>query len=186
MTSFLMWLSARLPVKVIKDGDQPYLERYYLGRLFGTTFYLHRFVASDPDRGLHDHPWSWAWSLVLAGWYLEERRGFDPHPAIRRLDELLTAFDGKPRDVVRTPVVLFNRLRGDTFHRVVVPDSVGEVWTLFAHGPKVKPWGFLRPMPNAGSEAQLQLYVRHVDRDASEDSAAWAETAPKGKEIRHA
>jgi len=31
--------------------------------------YLHRLVASDPDRGLHDHPWPWAFSILLAGWY---------------------------------------------------------------------------------------------------------------------
>ncbi|MEZ5739520.1 MAG: hypothetical protein R3E68_08760 [Burkholderiaceae bacterium] len=54
--SLRQWLfnrSNRLACRVICDGDQPYLERYFLFRRLGLTAYLHRFVASDPDRGLH-------------------------------------------------------------------------------------------------------------------------------------
>ena len=48
-------ISDRLPCRIISDNDQPYLERYYIATLFGVRLYLHRFVGSDPDRGLHDH-----------------------------------------------------------------------------------------------------------------------------------
>lgn len=124
MRTFLFWLTSRLPCRIISDGNTPYLERYYLFTLLGWRFYLHRFVGSDPDRGLHDHPWARAFSIVLAGQYWEETRSG------RRL------------------VRWFNSLTGDTFHRVVLP-HVGlyefPCWTLFFHRAEyVKEWGFLR------------------------------------------
>ena len=66
MNRLLLWLTGFLPCRIISEGDQPYLERYYLMTLFGWRFYIHRFVASDPDRGLHDHPWPKAYSIILS------------------------------------------------------------------------------------------------------------------------
>lgn len=182
ITRFLLWLSARLPVRVISDKGVPFLERYFVCRLFGCCIYIHRFVASDPDRGLHDHPWPWALSLVLKGWYYEcTRRG-------------------------TRKVLWANWLHGDSFHRVVLPfepfalrDAGGgllkivrtskrqECWTLFVHGPKCKPWGFMRPAWVRGDQPEqmhAHIYVEHRDRDDSHDSAAWAAQAPKGRELR--
>ena len=114
--------SGHCRLRVISDGGVPYLERYYLGTWVGVRCYLHRFVGSDPDRGLHDHPWSWAGSIVLAGFYQEQR-------------------DGSVRNVQR-----FNWLRGSTFHRVLLPESVNEVWTFFFHrAQNTKSWGFRAP-----------------------------------------
>ena len=142
MNRFLFWFAGLLPCRIISDDGRPYLERYYLSTLFGVRFYLHRFVGSDPARGLHDHPWAWAGSVVLAGWYWEERRGSTKHHKVR----------------------WFNWLLGDSFHRVILPlvttsitDKDGyhtqwgqkeqPCWTLFFHrAENVKPWGFLRPM----------------------------------------
>lgn len=136
MKRFLYWLTGHLPCRIICDHDgTPYLERYYLFTVFGVRAYVHRFVASDPGRGLHDHPWPWAASLVLAGFYFEETR----------------------RGVAK--VRWLNGLVGDSFHRVLLPDKAGSpsefegrvkgevcpCWTLFAHrATYVKPWGFLR------------------------------------------
>lgn len=122
MKRFLYWLTSKLPARAISgDRGEPYLERYYLFGLFRVRAYIHRFVASDPDRGLHDHPWGWSVSLLLVGEYREIRHGM-----MRRL---LPGF--------------FNLIRGKDFHRILLdPDE--EVWTLFIHGPRVKGWGFLR------------------------------------------
>ena len=153
----LQSLSARRPCRLI-DGEQgePYLERYYLFGLFGWHAYLHRFVDSDPDRGLHDHPWDHALSLVLAGGY-HEIRGVAP-------DRTITRFVAPWR---------INRLTGATFHRVVLRDQ-RPAWTLFLHGPRRKGWGFLqngeyRPMAQDGAE------FRHRD---------WWKSAPTGHEVR--
>lgn len=130
MNHILYWLSGRLPCRIISDGDTPYLERYYLFTLLGVRFYLHRFVASDPDRGMHNHPWRWAFSLILSGWYYEQ-----------------TSYGV---GIVRR----FNALTGDSFHRVILPTERGvhECWTLFAHRAKdAKQWGFLRDFGALGS-----------------------------------
>lgn len=132
MAKFLYWITGYLPFREISDGDTTYLERYYIATLFGWRFYLHRFVGSDPDRGLHDHPWSKAYSLILSGWYYE----------VTRSGERMVRW--------------FNSLTGDTFHRVVLPRDRSIVyeygkpwqqhcWTLFFHkAGDVKPWGFWR------------------------------------------
>lgn len=173
INKFLFWVSGRLPVRIISDGEAPYLERYYLFSLLGWTFYLHRFVGSDPDRGLHDHPWARAFSIVLSGWYWEERRS------------------GTKK------VRWFNSLTGDTFHRVVLPcpldgrpfDSVmcggphhepQACWTLFFHrSGRAKTWGFLSPIEGEDGAAVFAPY--RYTREGSQ--AQWWKTAPKGRNI---
>ena len=161
MNRLLYWLSGFLPCRLINDGALPYLERYYVGQAFGRTFYLHRFVASDPARGLHDHPWSRAFSIVLSGSYWEETRTGRRH------------------------IKWFNALTGDTFHRVILPDGYGtpgSVWTLFFHGPYVKKWGFLKPVDISHADGVLMfLPYTYTDR-ASSGINRWWETAPKGKD----
>jgi hypothetical protein len=152
-------ISARLPCRFI-DGEQgePYLERYYLVGAFGWHVYLHRFVSSDPDRGLHDHPWRRAVSLVLTGGYDEQR------PSNGDFDRI------RVRSV--RPFQL-NLLRGEDFHRVILRGGV-PAWTLFIHGPRVKGWGFMEdgelvPMASGADE------FRHRD---------WWKTAPNGSAMR--
>ena len=152
-------LSARLPCRLI-DGErgEPYLERYYLFGALGWHAYLHRFVDSDPDRGLHDHPWGRALSLVLSGGYDEIR------PCVSDPDQtcIRTLSPGR-----------LNRLRGSDFHRVVLRRGQ-PAWTLFLHGPRVKGWGFVqhgeyRAMARDGGE------FRHRD---------WWKQAPRGSDVR--
>lgn len=118
----LLWITARLPAREIRgEHGEPYLERYYVCSLRGWRVYIHRFLASDPDRGLHDHPWDHSTSLVLAGGYRELRTY-----SYRIL---------RPGHL--------NRIRGHDFHRILL-DPGREAWTLFLHGPRTKGWGFRR------------------------------------------
>jgi len=158
MNRFLRWLSGQLPGKIISDGETPYLERYYLCTILGWRFYLHRFVGSDPDRGLHDHPWRFAFSIILAGWYWELNRA-----GCRS-------------------VRWFNGLVGDSFHRIVLPeDSAGTpqpCWTIFAHSVgDVKRWGFMRAA-KAGSATQVWKEYRYPGGRKEPD---WWLRAPKGR-----
>lgn len=145
---FLEWWSSRQPPpRVIYDidGTSPYLSRHYLiglprmpdgswpfdargdareGVIWKSVvgLYLHRFHRGDNDRELHNHPWKWSVSLILAGGYREERR---------------------QGDIVVERVLRPGRLNWighDDFHRVDLID--GEAWTLFLAGPKVSTWGF--------------------------------------------
>lgn len=161
MQKLLMSISGRLPCRIISDAGKPYLERYYIATLFGTRIYLHRFVASDPDRGLHDHPWRWAFSIILLGWYWEDTRY-----GLRK-------------------VRWFNRLTGDTFHRVILfgqptdiydYESSPQVWTIFMHkAERAKPWGFLRNKDQLG-----MVYVQHQYKtdDLGRDECWWKLALP--------
>lgn len=155
MRALLMWITSFLPARVISDNGQPYLERYYIGTILGVRIYLHRFVGSDPDRGVHDHPWAWARSIVLAGWYWEELR------------------------TGTRQVRWFNSLTGDTFHRIIKPEGMPDVWTLFYHkGGDVKPWGFLRPL-GTGTAVWSEYVLGGKGKET-----AWWRTAKKGRDIR--
>lgn len=166
-------LSGRLPLRVIHgDLDEPYLERYFLFRVptpFGPVQgYLHRFVASDPDRGLHDHPWNRAISLVLAGGYTEQR--FAHHSASGPVIVERRVGPGR-----------LNILRGGDFHRVLIvarPDApASEAWSLFVHGRYVKPWGFLR-----GDARQQGERVARIEYRPAESSSGqpWWRSVPRG------
>lgn len=143
-------LSALCRCRVINGPDQqPYLERYHLLRLpFGYQAYLHRFVASDPGRGLHNHPWKHALSLVLSGSYKETRM-----------------LDARANNALHSRWLRpgrFNFISGDIFHRVNIPAN-NECWSLFIHAPKAKGWGFL----------QQQKYLDHNDIVAQDSNPLW-------------
>lgn len=125
-----------LPRRVVynKDGEV-YLERFYLLRTTGLGLVLHRIVRPDLDERLHDHPWKWAFSLVISGAYVEQRLRPDGKIGVKILRRGCT-----------------NTLRATTLHRISQVRS-GEVWTLFLHGARVKQWSFsIAPdMNDAGS-----------------------------------
>ena len=156
MNRLLYWLSGRLPCRIIADAGKPYLERYYVGTVLGVRFYLHRFVGSDPDRGLHDHPWPWAGSIILSGWYWEVTRS------------------GTQK------VRWLNFLVGDSFHRVVL--SLGQpCWTLFFHrAAYVKPWGFLSSRGQGLLDPAILWIPHNYPRDGRGTPDAWWNEVPIG------
>jgi hypothetical protein len=122
--------------RIDRDEGKRYLERYYLGKWFGYTAYLHRFVDADRDEETHDHPFT-ALAICLAGWYREER-----------LTHVDLPFGPVLKDRSIRPGS-FNFIRGGglgrgDFHRIV--DARPETWTLFIHGGRLSSWGFLRQM----------------------------------------
>jgi hypothetical protein len=127
--SCLARLAGCLPSRVITaGGDEPYLYKYLVWQSSegkdSVRVHLHRFVRSDEDRELHNHPWRWAVSLVLAGGYREERRVLAGDTVYRR----------------RVSPGSVNVITNWTYHRVDLLDE--ECWTLFVSGPVVGSWGF--------------------------------------------
>jgi hypothetical protein len=113
----------RAPDFIVGGLDDPYLLRWWViprNRL--CNVYLHRFLRSDDDRALHDHPWV-NLSILLRGSYVEHTiRAGGVHLATPR-----TAGDLK--------------LRGPGHaHRIELVD--GACWTLFLTGPRLRVWGF--------------------------------------------
>jgi hypothetical protein len=132
----------KLPTWVITiEPEGPYLARHYiftkgwipekykkaLKRLYSVFF--HEFLRSDSDRELHSHPWSCAYSLILAGGYVEERA---------------VLVNGEYKIVRKTfRPGMINVIRANDFHRVELLDGK-TTWTLFVGGEQTgKGWGFL-------------------------------------------
>lgn len=167
MNSLLYRLTAKMPARLIKPEGRPYMERYYVGQLFGVTFYLHRFVASDRERHLHNHPWAWGRALVLTGRYTEECVT-DISPAAP--EGCVVELRG---------VSFWNRVNGNHFHRIawVRPGT----WTLFMHGKRsrvgpnqrTKGWGFL----------ELQDHYVVFQRYISSNPTRWWLTSPTGENV---
>ncbi|KWT98477.1 MULTISPECIES: hypothetical protein [unclassified Variovorax] len=124
----------------------------------GLRFYLHRFVACDAD-GLHDHPFLRSLSLILAGWYYEDR------------------WSGR---VVKR---FLNYIGPECFHRVVLPrEAQHDVWTLFIHSARVKQWGALRPAFK-GRHGPVLLYEPQSEPTDPEFSN-WHLRAATGAQLR--
>ncbi len=162
MRKFLMWWSARLPVREIKHQGELYLDRYYVGTW---RVYLHHFLASDPD-GLHSHPWRYGLTIILVNWYLEQRRF--GHRVVR----------------------WFGIVNGDTFHRVIIP-AHSTTWTLFIHSPRVMNWGFMRRRIVSGQHRSdprsVEVTVYEEVGDAEPNAlSGWWKKAPKGRDLRRA
>ena len=145
-------LSAYCRCRIISGPDeQPYLERYHLLRLpFGYRIYLHRFVASDPGRGLHNHPWRHAVSLLLCGTYQETR--------------MLTAESNHALQRRWLRAGHLNFISGGVYHRINIAADA-ECWSLFLHAPKTRDWGFIRRQQ---SRQQTSHQTFHQYRDHNE------------------
>lgn len=170
MSHALFRLAGRLPCRLInrfeQGSEKRYLERYYVGSLFGVTAYLHRFVAGDGDEWVHDHPWDYAAAVVLSGAYLEERLLY--FDAVDGWVSKWRRLGGWRR---------LNVLRAGDFHRIehVRP----ETWTLFLHMRRSKRWGFLSRIPGSAGAVYQQPY--EVQRNAN-----WHERAALGNAVDRA
>jgi len=167
------WAGGR-PTRVIEHDGRPLFERsvVWSGRvpLIGEiVVYLHHYLISDPNRGLHDHPWPWAVSLPLAGGYVEERlRGIGRALIIGRL----------PRRPLRP-----YRLGGHDFHRVVLHGGVTS-WSLFITGATVKEWGFLRDEALPTDGFGVCTWMPQLAEQGSHTK--WWLRAPRGRDLERA
>lgn len=167
LNKLLFNISGYLKCKIIKgDNEEPYLERYMLARWGKNgehTLFLHRFLDSDSDRGIHDHPWD-SLSFILAGGYLEKRLIHENN------EEKVITRNIKPGT--------FNKIKKDDFHRIVLKPKTTP-WTIFYHGPRVKHWGFQYYETLKNDFINKIKFTPYVDKTNPEER--WELTAPKGK-----
>jgi hypothetical protein len=179
---FLQWFVVALKLQkrtINRDDAGPYLYRWYLfGEPGGLKYfpaddrelrwwqklltglplvYVHRFVSSDMDVELHNHPWE-ATSLIVAGGYEEERR-VGSTQIEWPWDGAVAATTGGYKVVKKIvkPGSL-NRLFCDTFHRVTLLEE--DCWTLIFVGKRVQSWGFWHPMTGRFLEWREHLALR--------------------------
>jgi hypothetical protein len=153
----------RLRCRTIAIDGRPYLRRYLVARAFGCELYLHEFLTADGERHLHDHPWAWSASLVLAGGYVEQ--------VLRHLD----GYAGPVTALRAHDAPGFNWV-GQGFHRIhaLTPGT----WTLFAVGPRRRMWGFLEYQEPNGPT----IYHQPLEYDRSAEPADWS-TFPRGADV---
>ncbi len=96
---------------------------------------LHKFVSSDLDGELHNHPWRWSVSFILTGRY-REHRSTPRNKDFKKKKQILF----KPPTVQEFGPGDHNFIAANDFHRVEL--LTDEVWTLFLHGPRTQTWGF--------------------------------------------
>jgi len=111
------------------------MHRWHLVRKHGVrNLYLHKYLGSDDDRALHDHPWA-SWSILLWGNLYEvtqvEVRGSE-------------AKTSEKREVVKRIWPLIPKYRSAKYsHRLILKGN--KALTLFLTGKKSREWGFHCP-----------------------------------------
>jgi hypothetical protein len=157
-TFITRFLCSLFPYKVIENCDHdPYLVRWYVLRTKWVSLFIHKFIRSDEDRALHDHPWSF---LVIPLWrgYIEhtsdpvqmgpfiasrQRRVYPilgtryRHATFRHRVELLKGYRPLP---VPSDLVEVTHIDSDGEPMLELP-----AWSLFFHFKREREWGFHLP-----------------------------------------
>lgn len=145
----LLWrLTDQLPRREIpRDGGGEYLDRYFVGRRFGCTVYLHHFKGGDTAEVPHDHPWRWSFALILTGSYKEL--------VVKNLDSA-DGFNSRKRWMSAGRI---NLIGPRTIHAIetVHPDT----WTLFVHGQVIRRWGFYEVFDSLFGRTEVRFFQPH-------------------------
>ena len=123
------------PHKVIGPAQNPYMHRWFVFKVGNLPrVYIHKFLRSDDDRALHDHPW-WFVSIILRGAYVEVTEN-DRHKTVIQYRGSLFSLPIRvwPRRTIAYRPATFR-------HRIMLINNQ-PVWTLFITGPVIRPWGF--------------------------------------------
>jgi hypothetical protein len=153
------------------DGQNRYMGRWWVFNPYGRNdqgeqgeskykrlpnVRVHHILRPDLDRHLHDHPWN-ARTIVLRGWYVEERPG-SAYIADCKVVRLLPG-EGY-REVHSREQGYTGRLLFGEYHRICEVPADG-VWTLFFTWKKQGTWGF----NVSGLKVPHRQYVaKHGDR----------------------
>lgn len=128
----------KLDIMDIADRNSVYLRRWRLVQTPWFGIFLHKIMLPDPDRGLHDHPWSFG-CLILKGGYAED---FAPHWGVG-----ITDTPCRWKNFWRTGWGWDRRwhvMKRGGFHRITRLLGV-PTWTLILVGPRRGDWGYLTP-----------------------------------------
>lgn len=126
-------IDKREPNFIIGRQNEPYLLRWWIipkNKFF--NIYLHKFLRSDLDEALHNHPWH-SLSIILKGKYREYIQ-YNNKIVSNGVFDLGSIIYRKPETAHRVELVENN-----------VTLSTHYVYTLFITGPKIREWGFFCP-----------------------------------------
>jgi hypothetical protein len=144
-----------------------------LFRFCGWVVYLHHYLRSDPDRGLHSHPFR-AYAWILAGGYKEERILSFNEDGLVLSEQFL-----QPGSINKIDQHVFHRLKLDkveTKYGYAQPTSYSLFIAKYIDG---KSWGFIKPYDSIHPD-ELHYFIFNK-AGVSEIEHDWWKTAPKGK-----
>ena len=151
----MQYIGEHPPHEIIAPDGNPYIYRWYLARTLHGGCYFHVQVASDPDRGLHDHPWD-NMSVILAGTQIEYILQSED---IQLTSTYSALFNNMPPRYIRTKGDVICR-KATWLHRLILPDGVRYTMSLFSFGPKIRDWGFADPKMGKWTSAKDAVIVK--------------------------
>lgn len=159
-TSLLMRVLDRLFEKkvIVNCARDPYLHRWYVFRTERMGLFIHKFVRSDEDRALHDHPWSF-FVIPLWGGYIEhsdrELDHFEKWVAIKSwteinqivpsgltIEQLKEAVNARVGIERRIWPLVSSRYRNTKYRHRVELIGGRPSWSIFFRFSKLREWGF--------------------------------------------
>jgi hypothetical protein len=119
-------------------GSDPLLTRWTLFRIPAFGIYIHKFLRSDYDRALHDHPWPFV-SIILKGGYYEVH-----DQTTDGLQEM--TWYGSGSVLVRS-AEWRHRVKLEEDPRIIRMRGLKRktAWTLIFVGRRSRKWGFWLP-----------------------------------------
>lgn len=137
---------------IINCEREPYLLRWYVLRTKRFSLFIHKFVRSDEDRALHDHPWAFLVIPIWRGYVEHSDREQTLRERVLRMNEWVETKEGmdslrKRRDfrpaVVRRvwPLISAKYRPAQYRHRVELINGKPS-WSIFFHFTKTREWGF--------------------------------------------
>lgn len=121
--------------EIVNCEHSIYLHRWYLFSCRWFAIFIHKFVRSDEDRALHDHPWNF---LVIPIWrgYIEHNERWKPMPGYQYNPCTL-----QPNTTRVLPLLHTRYRRAEYRHRVELIDGRPS-WSIFVRFRKRREWGF--------------------------------------------
>lgn len=112
------------PHSIMPSASDPYLLRWFLlPRNKVVNVYLHKWMHSDDDRAMHDHPW-WFLSLILKGNYTE----VTPEGAFKR----------RAGTIAYRPATWRHQVELEKDEE----EKFATAWSVIVTGPVKRNWGF--------------------------------------------
>ena len=174
----LQRIADRRPTKTYHVDEEVLFYRSFLMQIGSWVLFLHHYVASDPDRGLHNHP-ARCVGLILAGGYDEEFfRGLSAEGMVtgyRRL-RLGRVFWTDEYRMHRVCLRRNRQTRG-------WPEMVTS-WSLFLVRYLDKPWGIMSRDPLVVTPAGGPEFIAYTYRERGrggiyDDEGMWWEEAAR-------
>jgi hypothetical protein len=152
---WLRRLVSGAPHQIIGPANNPYLFRWYvIPKNPWLKVYVHKFMRSDDERALHDHPWSFV-SVILRGGYVEVSETADYKTTMLCRTSLFDLRSPFWRRCIAYRPAIYR-------HQVKLPIESGveqSCWTLIITGPHVRTWGFWCPARGTRGERIGEWFV---------------------------